>query len=999
MALDFSLIESKFGDKLENYVDFASWTMWYPDLFLDLIKRPDGGINLHSDQRVLLRSTTRFFSVYGCFPRGYGKCVAGDTMVFTDKGIIEMGSIFDNNESLIEKTYTLDTSVINMNGQKTAAPLGIYDGYHQTKKITTSDGYTIEGTYVHPLLVMTKSGIIEWKKLKDIAVGDYVVLNRNNNLWGNNLDIAVNDKLLCWSNSLSNSQRSHLTIREMPNTMTVDLAYFLGLLVGDGYLNSDATIGFSNIDCDILSSYRRIASELFGSDVHKNKGNDCDHFIYDTYLRKYLELIGIPVCKAHTKVIPECILRSNKECAYAFVRGLFDTDGTVDNKIVSFTSVSLKLVRQVQMVLLNAGMISRLKTKTDKSGHTSYTLFISGDDVKLFAKEIGFGCQRKNTRLSALVSKNSNTNKDIIPYQRNNVVRHYNHVKQHSTYVRKHIEHLLSGESELSYSKLDYLLGLPDATNSEAYSSLNDLRSKHYYYSEVSSIEDGNAHVYDFHVPETHSFVANGFVNHNTWGEFTSMFLIAIRYPNIELSLTAQTRENSVKLLKDKYYDLIRQYPLLENEVVKVVFTKNDAEIYFKNGARIDALANSQSSKGQRRKRINIEESALLDVVTYEDALEPIVEVPRYTCGKLALVNPEELNQQINFWTTPGWRASDEFERNIDMIADMVDLKGKIVLGSDWRLSCWYGRGSTKNQILAKKRTTSPIAFDQNYGGKWTGSSDNALINISRLMSCRTLTAPMLESSKAGEEFYIAVDVARSQNTNNNQSSIIVGRVNRNADTNRIKTIDIVNVINVPNIYNFTTQASIIKKTFYAYNAKMAIVDGNGLGSGLIDELLKNTIDPTTHEKLGCWNTVNTDNIPEEKNAESCLFDLKAQGIQTRIITTFIDMVDSGKLRLLAKKQEQDFSDKERQDFKRNVLPFVQTDLLFEEISNLKLKHGNNGALSVEKVVRKIDKDRFSALVYLLYYINEYTSVIKPKFDIEQISSLFRFRQPPRHNF
>jgi ribonucleoside-diphosphate reductase alpha chain len=60
-----------------------------------------------------------------------------------------------------------------------------------------------------------------------------------------------------------------------------------------------------------------------------------------------------------------------------------------------------------------------------------------------------------------------------------------------------------------------------------------------------------------------------------------------------------------------------------------------------------------------------------------------------------------------------------------------------------------------------------------------------------------------------------------------------------------------------------------------------------------------------------------------------------------------------------------------------NVLPYVQTDLLFEEIANLKLKHMTNGALSVEKVVKKVDKDRFSALSYLIFYITEYCSAIK----------------------
>jgi hypothetical protein len=48
---------------------------------------------------------------------------------------------------------------------------------------------------------------------------------------------------------------------------------------------------------------------------------------------------------------------------------------------------------------------------------------------------------------------------------------------------------------------------------------------------------------------------------------------------------------------------------------------------------------------------MNIEESALVDNVTFQDALVPIVEVPRVCVGKYSITDPEELNQQINFFT------------------------------------------------------------------------------------------------------------------------------------------------------------------------------------------------------------------------------------------------------------------------------------------------------------------------------------------------------------
>lgn len=482
-----------------------------------------------------------------------------------------------------------------------------------------------------------------------------------------------------------------------------------------------------------------------------------------------------------------------------------------------------------------------------------------------------------------------------------------------------------------------------------------------------------------------------------TFNEVLSCVIVAILFPQIELAISAQTKENAADLLKSKFNEIRNKFPLIENELEKEPkFIKGDALIQFKNGSSIDAIANAQTTKGQRRRRLKIEEAALLNNELYQDALEPVTEVPRYTVGKMALVDPQELNQQIHFFTTSGFRGSDEYQRSIDMYDNMCELKGQIVLGASWMLPCWYGRGSNKSQILRKKSTSSPIAFAQNYEQEWVGSSDGALVDINKLMNCRTLTTPMINFNKLDEEFYLGVDVARSQKATNNQSSIAIGRVIRNKESNRIVSIEIPNIMTVSNAMNFSAQACLVKKTKKNFLAKAVIADGNGLGAGLIDELLKESFDPITGEYLGCWNTMNTDNQPEVRDAEKCLFDMKAQHFQSKVVADFIDAVESGKLKLLEKKQDTDFSHKDKQNMDLRVLPYIQTDLLFEEIANLKLKHMTNGALSVEKVVKKVDKDRFSALSYLIFYITEYCSAVKSKNNNTNVSSLTALARKPK---
>ena len=775
--IDNISIDTEFGSKLWNYYQFISWARYNPDLFVDIYKGKDSNRQLHFDQRVFMRADLRFMSMYGTFSRGYAKCIKGDSLIFTDEGIKEIGEFFNYQNDNIETHYDTKVNVINRYGKLEKTKLGLYNGEQECITVITNDGYEITGTKIHKVLVINTDGKIVFRKLSDIQIGDYVVINRKNDIWGKLNDTSV----------------------------------------------------LKDIDYKVLTE------------------------------------------------IPNVILKSNKYIVSMFLRNIFNNNTILKTK-------SHKLIKQLQVLLLNFGIISSIKNIND-----------------IFT-----------------ISIHNNQDCDI------------------------------------------------DITNNNT--------DCNYYYSKIISISESIEDVYDFHLPETHSFVSNGFVSHNTYTEVLDDFIAAILYPGITLSITAQTRENSAALLEDKYNEIMNDFPLMQNEVEKTRFSKNDAFIKWKNGSIITNLANTQASKGRRRHRIKIEESALLNNTLYEDALEPIVEVPRTTAGSCALIDPEEMNFQIHFFTTSGYRGSDEYNRSVRMVNGMRNCTGDIVLGSGWMLPCYYGRGSTKTQILKKKRRSNPVFFAQNYEQKWVGCSNGALVDINKLMACRVLTQPILEIQNVDDEFYIGVDVARSENTNNNQTAISAIKVTRNPRTNRIVNLDVVNVLGVSNKLNFTEQACIVKKYKKAYHAKMVIADGNGLGSGLVDELLKPSYDKITGEYLGCFDTVNTDNQPQSSDAEACLFDMKAQGYQTKVVSHFINAVDGGMLRMLIKKQEQDFNDNEREFFDKNVAPFVHSELLFIEISNLKLKANSNNSLTVEKSVRKIDKDRFSATAYAIFYILEFTN-------------------------
>ncbi len=192
-----------------------------------------------------------------------------------------------------------------------------------------------------------------------------------------------------------------------------------------------------------------------------------------------------------------------------------------------------------------------------------------------------------------------------------------------------------------------------------------------------------------------------------------------------------------------------------------------------------------------------------------------------------------------------------------------------------------------------------------------------------------------------------------------------------------IRQIQLVNIVEPPNGLNFKEQSLLVKRLFYAYGGssdmfksrvKAIVVDGNVIGKGLIDRLLEDHTDPDTNIELGCFDTINTDQKPDTTPAIGVVYDLTAQGINGDIIRTFIDYVETEKLKLLKIndeiKSKSVNSDVNLEEDKARI----HTQYLIDEISNLKLESTKN-SITVKQVLKKIDKDRYSALAYALYYI------------------------------
>ncbi|TMC19965.1 MAG: DUF444 family protein [Chloroflexi bacterium] len=343
-------------------------------------------------------------------------------------------------------------------------------------------------------------------------------------------ELKVGDKLI-----LINSWGSTKETQEAE--MTEDQAYMLGALLGDGHIYispNSSHITLTDESEERLQIYREIFMRAFGvQGVISNRPGPHNrqriHF-NSALLARYLAT-SHPMLKqrSRNRYIQASIYREAPEIRAAFLRGLFDAEGTIAHHAVMFYSASKQLITQVKHLLSYWGIRARIhdfEQDERRMGdeHTIragiyYKLSINAKDVLLFAEHIGFGCPQKRAKMKALVEKqaagiNAMRSKYILE---ENWRERFAHLAGHTrlyTYYRKETH-------TLSQQQLQTLAASSTATlDDQEY--IHSVLQRRMMVSKVLKITQvaEPVQVYDFGVADHHNYIVDGILSHNSMGEF-----------------------------------------------------------------------------------------------------------------------------------------------------------------------------------------------------------------------------------------------------------------------------------------------------------------------------------------------------------------------------------------------------------------------------------------------------------------------------------------------
>ena len=437
-------------------------------------------------------------------PAGTGKCVVGSTLVLTGDGLIPIEELAAGTASGATRRERIPVTTL----RGPAWTSHVYNGgLSPTLRLTTRHGFEIEGTPEHPLLTLTPEGRYAWKRLEDLDVGDFVGLQRGTQVFGRS--VAVD---FTYSRRPSDYSSRDVRLSELDT----EFAYFMGLAVGDGCLRrypdrvNGALVALSTADAEV-GAHVEATADRFG--LHAPR-HGYDYRIRSTQLYGLLTHLGVEDAPAHEKRVPPTILRSPKPQVVAFLQGLFDADGTVDRRSgsVSLSTASESLAREVQLLLLNLGIVAVLRRKAT-THRDSFTVEAYGEDAERFFEEVGFRLARKQRRRRLRACRNPNL--DVVPH----VSALIDEAVRARTLTRAQHRSLYDyriGRRRPSYAKLQELIGVL-GDDDEPVRRLRRICRDRLLWSPITDRQAGFGQVYDLTVPGEHNFVAGGFANHNTY--------------------------------------------------------------------------------------------------------------------------------------------------------------------------------------------------------------------------------------------------------------------------------------------------------------------------------------------------------------------------------------------------------------------------------------------------------------------------------------------------
>ena len=457
--------------------------------------------------------------------------------------------------------------------------------------------------------------------------------------------------------------------------------------------------------------------------------------------------------------------------------------------------------------------------------------------------------------------------------------------------------------------------------------------------------------------------------------------LRCIFLPGTTMFLVAPGASQGVEIASEKVNQILNIWPMLGAEIAKKNESQKEINLFFKNGSNFDVLTVTSKSRGLRRNAGIIDEVRDHDAEKLNAIVIPVMNISRRTAS--GNWNSYEKHQPQTWISSASQKSDYCYQKMIDFLErSILDPDNIYVEGCDYHVpvACGLMPQDFINDVK-NDATFNEITFAQEYLSIFTGGASNSWMPTSKLTRLRKIVNPHYKAkpSQYNEFYIISVDVARSGEA---RSIACVWQVlPQKAPKKWIKKL--------VNLYtfrgderHFLDQANSLKKLIAAFDPKEVIIDGTGLGRGLLDFMVIETFDNKTGMTLPACGSYNDEELRKvQPNEAPQIINvlIASASLNTELYSIAYSEIMSGHVRLLIEENEAKsklmatkIGQKMSLDKRvAKLMPYEMTTRLIEEIGNLRIKSSVNSGKNImlERINQDIQKDRFSAMIYGLYSI------------------------------